>query len=84
MKQDKKFLIGYKLFFSLLGFGAIITEIATTVERGNFSPTNFFSYFTIETNILVTLTLLLSAIAIAAGKIVSSTPFEAQLLSIYS
>lgn len=68
MKQDKKFLIGYKLFFSLLGFGAIITEIATTVERGNFSPTNFFSYFTIETNILVTLTLLLSAIAIAAGK----------------
>ncbi|MBH1980527.1 Pr6Pr family membrane protein [Candidatus Saccharibacteria bacterium] len=68
MKQNKKFLIGYKLFFSLLGFGAIITEIATTVERGNFSPTNFFSYFTIETNILVTLTLLLSAIAIAAGK----------------
>lgn len=68
MIQNKNVLIGYKLFFGLLGFSAIITEIATIVERGRFNPINFFSYFTIETNILVVITLLLSAVAVAMGK----------------
>lgn len=68
MIQNKKLLIGYKLFFGLLGFSAFVTEIATIVERGRFNPINFFSYFTIETNILVFMTLLLSAIAVAMGK----------------
>lgn len=68
MIQNKKLLIGYKLFFGLLGFSAIVTEIATIVERGRFNPINFFSYFTIETNILVAVVLLLSAIATAWGK----------------
>ncbi len=68
MKQNKKLLIGYKLFFGLLGFSAVVTEIATIMERGRFNPVNFFSYFTIETNILVFMTLLLSAVAIAMGK----------------
>jgi hypothetical protein len=68
MKQNKKLLIGYKVLFSLLGFSAIITEIAVIVERGHFNPVNFLSYFTIETNILVAVILLLSAIAIARGK----------------
>src|SRR5690606_15191851 len=68
MIKNKNVLIGYKLFFSLLGFSAIITEIATIIERGHFNPVNFFSYFTIETNILVVVTLILSAIAVAMGK----------------
>lgn len=74
MKQAKStvnrntFLISYKLFFALLGFSAIITEMAVTMERGTFKAENFFSYFTIETNILVVITLLASAVAIAAGK----------------
>lgn len=74
MKQAKNtvsrntFLISYKLFFALLGFSAIITEMVVTIERGTFKAENFFSYFTIETNILVMITLLASAIAIAAGK----------------
>lgn len=68
MIKKKNMLIGYKLFFSLLGFSAIITEIATIVERGKFNPANFFSFFTIETNILVFVTLLLSVIAVAMGK----------------
>lgn len=68
MIQNKSLLIGYKLFFGLLGFSAIITEIATIIERGHFNPVNFFSYFTIETNVLVVITLLLSAIAVAMGK----------------
>jgi hypothetical protein len=68
MIQNKKFLIGYKLVFGLLGFSAVVTEIATLVERGRFDTVNFFSYFTIETNILMFATLLLSAIAVAWGK----------------
>lgn len=68
MKPNKNVLIGYKLFFALLGFSAVITEIATIVERGNFNLVNFFSYFTIESNILVFSTLLLSAVAVAMGK----------------
>lgn len=74
MKQAKNtvsrntFLISYKLFFALLGFSSIIIEMAVTMERGTFKAENFFSYFTIETNILVVITLLASAVAIAAGK----------------
>lgn len=68
MLQNKKLLVGYKLFFGLLGFSAIVTEIATIVERGVFDPANFFSYFTVESNILVFITLLLSAVAVALGK----------------
>lgn len=68
MIQNKNILIGYKLFFSLLGFSAIVTEIVALIERGRFNPINFFSYFTIETNLLVFATLLLSAIAVAMGK----------------
>jgi hypothetical protein len=68
MLKNKNFLIGYRLFFGLLGFAAIITEIAVISERGNFNPANFFSFFTIQTNILVFLTFTLGAIMIATGK----------------
>ena len=74
MKQAKNtvsrntFLISYKLFFALLGFSSIIIEMAVTMERGTFKAENFFSYFTIETNILVVIMLLMSAVAVAAGK----------------
>lgn len=61
-------LIGYKLFFGLLGFSALVTEIAVLIERGVFNPVNFFSFFTVQTNILVSATLLLSAILLALGK----------------
>lgn len=66
--KNKTFLIWYKAGFALLGFSAIVTEIATLAEKNIFNPVNFFSYFTIETNILVFITLLLSAVATAAGK----------------
>lgn len=66
--SKRALLVGYKTSFALLGFSAIVTEIATLVERGYFNPLNFFSYFTIQTNLLVVVTLLLSAFALAAGK----------------
>lgn len=61
------FAIGYKVFFGFLGFTAVATEVATLVERGSFNALNFFSYFTILTNIFVFLTLIVSAIALAHG-----------------
>ncbi|HSX07111.1 MAG TPA: Pr6Pr family membrane protein [Candidatus Saccharimonadia bacterium] len=68
MVKNKNFLVGYKLLFGLLGISAIVTEIATIVERGVFKPLNFFSFFTVQNNILVFATFLLSTLVIAVGK----------------
>ena len=66
--MKRNYMVGYKVFFSLLGFSAIITEIATIVDRGNWNPVNFFSFFTIESNILAVVMFLLSAFFLFAGK----------------
>ncbi len=55
----------YRVLLALLGFSAVVTEIATLVERGVFVPANFFSYFTIEGN-LFTVGVLLAAAAAPA------------------
>ncbi len=55
----------YRVLVGLLGFSAVVTEIATLVERGIFVPANFFSYFTIEGN-LFTAAVLLTAVAAPA------------------
>jgi hypothetical protein len=60
--------IKYKLFFALLGFSALVTEVAVTSERGTFDPAHFFGYFTVLMNILVFISFLLSAIVTATGK----------------
>lgn len=50
--QTKSFVKYHRIFFGLLGVSAIITEIAVLMERSVFTPANFFSYFTIESNLL--------------------------------
>lgn len=40
-----------RILFGLLGVSAIITEIVTLLAWGEFSPANFFSFFTILSNI---------------------------------
>lgn len=42
----------YRLTFALLGLIAIVTEIVALHNRNVFDPANFFSYFTIESNLL--------------------------------
>jgi len=59
--MKRNYLIGYKVFFGLLGLSAIVTEIATLRARGLFSAENFFSYFTIEANTIAFIVLLASA-----------------------
>jgi hypothetical protein len=59
---------GYRMFFALLAFGAVVTELATLVERGKLVPANFFSFFTIQSNAFAAFVLLLSALASARGQ----------------
>lgn len=52
-----------RVLVALLGSGALATEVVTLVERGQFTASNFFSYFTVESNLLACAVLLASAIA---------------------
>lgn len=54
-------LRGYRILLALLGFSALVTEVATLVERGRFAPANFFSFFTVEANLFAVGVLLVSA-----------------------
>jgi hypothetical protein len=58
----------YKVFFGLLGFSAVVTELAILGTHGKLIPANFFSYFTIESNILAFVVFLFSAFYVFAGK----------------
>lgn len=51
MQEQKAFIRYYRILFGLLGLSAVITEIAVLTERSLFVPSNFFSYFTIESNL---------------------------------
>lgn len=46
----------------------MVTEIATLSERNAFVPANFFSYFTVESNLLAVIVLILSALAAGSEK----------------
>jgi hypothetical protein len=63
-----RFFVGYKVLFGLLSLFAVATEIIVTVGRGTFNPGNFFSYFTIESNMFAAAILLVSAYCTARGK----------------
>ncbi len=63
-----KVIIAFRVVVAMLGFAAVVTEIATLVERDKFTPANFFSFFTIESNMLSVTILLLSALTLAAGE----------------
>jgi hypothetical protein len=54
-------LIAAEVLFALLGFSALVTEIATLVAKGRFNAGDFFSYFTVEANTLTVISLLVEA-----------------------
>ena len=51
----------YRLVFGLLGLSAVVTEIATLVERNRFVASQFFAYFTVQSNLIGIAALLLVA-----------------------
>ncbi|HTE21734.1 MAG TPA: Pr6Pr family membrane protein [Candidatus Limnocylindria bacterium] len=63
-----RFLTGYRLVFGLLGLSAIATEIVVLIGRGRFAPANFFSYFTIESNLFAACVLMLGGLMLARGQ----------------
>ncbi|MDQ6896993.1 MAG: Pr6Pr family membrane protein, partial [Actinomycetota bacterium] len=60
-------LVTVKMLFALLGFSALVTEVATLVERGQFRAGDFFSYFTVESNALSVISLVVSSFVVAVG-----------------
>jgi len=64
-----RLMIGLRIFFALLGFSALVTEIATLAAKHRFNAGNFFSFFTVESNTLSVLSLLLSSFAVATGTV---------------
>jgi hypothetical protein len=62
------FLVLYKIFFSILAMSAIITEIIVLTHRQQLSFSNFFSFFTIESNLFAAIILLFSATAVVFRK----------------
>ncbi|RWS44761.1 hypothetical protein EKA14_02955 [Bacillus mycoides] len=63
--RSAKMIAIYRLLLSLLAFSALITQFVTRAQVKPFNPVNFFSYFTIESNILVAVILLLSSLGTA-------------------
>lgn len=68
MVKNKNLLVSYKLLFAALGLSAVVTEIVVIVGRGTFVPANFFSFFTIESNIFAAVMLIVSALALIRNK----------------
>lgn len=68
MVNNRRLVVGYKTLFGLLGLSAVVTEIVVIVGRGRFVPENFFSYFTIESNIIAGTVLLASAVVVLHGR----------------
>lgn len=63
--NKRRLAVGYKLFFGLLGMSALVTEIVILTERGVFTAPNFFSYFTVLSNIL-------AVVAFIGGAVIAS------------
>lgn len=61
-------LAAARVVFAFLGFSAIVTEIATLVARHRFTPSDFFSYFTVESNSLAIISLILAALLTGSGR----------------
>lgn len=65
-------LLGFKLILGLLALSALITEVVVLTDRGTFQAANFFSYFTVESNLLISIVLLVSAVMLASGRSIIS------------
>lgn len=72
-----------KVLFAFLGFSAIVTEIATLVSVHHFVGGNFFSYFTVESNALAVISLVLSSFAVVAGRTSERLEFFRGAVTLY-
>ena len=67
--NKRMFLIGARVFFAALNVAAIATQLIYSAQYGiSFSLVNFFSFFTILSNIFATVVFVLSAFYLAIGR----------------
>jgi len=66
--MKKKLMLFYKFGFAALVFAAILEQIRHLMQAGIFNPFNFFSFFTVESNIFGAVLFVASAIALWRGK----------------
>jgi hypothetical protein len=76
-------LIAAEVLFALLGFSALVTEIATLAAKGRFNAGDFFSYFTVEANSLTVISLLVGACAVAARHESTALDFFRGAVTLY-
>lgn len=65
--HKRYFIIGYRLFFGLLALVAVVVQLFHGLERPNFSVVNFFSFFTIESNVLAIVVFLATSLLLSRG-----------------
>src|SRR3981081_2038879 len=66
--MKRSVLIFYKLVFAALALVAIAAQLLHSTQLANFNMVNFFSFFTIESNIFAATLFLISAYVLWAGK----------------
>jgi hypothetical protein len=66
--RGNRVVMGYRVGFALLILAAIVTQCLAAAQRPAFSLVNFFSFFTIESNIFAAVTLLASSLAARRKK----------------
>ena len=71
--MSRKYIFaGYKLFFAVLVFIAIIVQFIIGSIRTGFMPVNFFSFFTIESNVFAAIVFILGAVGYIRGRHIQS------------
>lgn len=74
LMNKRQFLIGARLFFAALNIAAILTQLLYSSQYAlSFSIVNFFSFFTIISNVFVSIVFVMSALRLAQGKRPSPT-----------
>jgi hypothetical protein len=69
LMNTRLFLIGARLFFAALNVAAIVAQLLYSSQYGiGFSLLNFFSFFTILSNVFVTIVFVISAFYLAIGR----------------
>ncbi|HEY9311550.1 Pr6Pr family membrane protein [Williamsia sp.] len=58
----------FKLILGALALSALVTEIVVLIDRESFDAANFFSYFTVLSNLLMSIALLVSAGFLLTGR----------------
>ena len=68
----KYIFVGYKLFFAALVFIAIIVQFINGLLHNGLVPVNFFSFFTIDSNLYAAIIFVLGAVFYLRGRSIPS------------